>query len=122
MEIFALSFSLLLVLGLPLVVIYNIWHAARRGRQFKELLKHGVEAQAMVTDKIRFRSNILRLIYSFQASGGKSYQHRSMVSNDVFDSVNQGSALDIVYLPENPAVNAPRYLVEQLRAGMAKHS
>lgn len=116
--------ALVLGLSVPALVAYNVWRVVRRGRQFKALREHGVSAQAVVTDKVAFNSSDTvrqgRLIYTFRAPDGALYEHRSLVSAEVFDSVNPGSALEVVYVPDNPVVNAPRYLIDQLRSTSEK--
>lgn len=112
------------LLSIPLFIGYGIYWLVRRGYQLKALVERGVSGTARIVRKRRFRGMAMkqgskRLVYEFRGPDGRSYQGRFMASDEEFSAAEAGQEIEIVYLPDRPAVHARRVLVEQTRLGFA---
>lgn len=98
----------------------------RRGGELKRLVHQGVTVTGCVRKLeriIRSRAGIdqLYLTYQFQDAGGQEHVKRLRVFSTEYDGASQGSPIQIVYLRDQPEVNALRSVVEEMRAALAKH-
>lgn len=110
---------------IPLLIVGGmIVLAVRRGFQVKQLLEDGIETTGRVVKKQTFSGSkggrVCRIRYEYVDQMGKTHAHRSAVPEDVYASHEEGSPFPIVYSQSKPHISAPKYLVEQSRAAMAK--
>ena len=61
-----------------------------------------------------------KIAYRYTDNTGASHEHTSVVSGDVEGHVEVGQAFPIVYSAKRPQISAPKHLVEQSRAALAK--
>jgi hypothetical protein len=97
----------------------------KRGLQFRELCEHGVETTAQVVGKRSVKagsstSRRQKLVYRYTDSAGMTHEHTSVVTWDVYNRYDEGSEIEVVYSAKNPAVSAPKYLVDQARGALRK--
>lgn len=100
-------------------VVTIILVVLRRGLQMKDLVHSGTPATAKIIRKRVYKLNTY-LLYEFKTLTGKRFRRSSLVSQEAFDSVQEGSDFEIVYLIKNPKVSGPKYLVEQSREALKK--
>lgn len=114
----------LLIILIPLFLIFavNVAIWVRRGLQIKQLAERGMPGRAVVVKKFPRRKQRTRIQYEFSGTTDQPIRHNSMVSAAVYQSIEVGRSIDIEFLPENPKVNAPKYLVEQARTALQKRS
>lgn len=115
----------IVVAGLVLSVGVALYLVAKRALEFKQLVEDGVDASARVVDKFRAgravsaaRNRHLR--YAYRDAQGNEHRHRMQVTSSVWQALEVGDAIDIVYSRSKPHVSAPRYLVDPARAATAK--
>jgi hypothetical protein len=104
-----------------LLVIFAV--IVRRGLQMKALAHDGVPGQAEIVLKHRRRTSPGHqtagyLKYQFDAPLGQTLTNRIAVSEEVFSKYEVGDPIDIVYLPDKPAVNGARYMVNLSRKAL----
>jgi hypothetical protein len=111
----------------PLLLIgYTVYRLVKRGLEMRHLAERGVEATARIVDRQQFntatgtRRNDRYLVYEFTDDRGVTHRHRSNVVSRDWLAVQTGDSIPIVHLPENPAVNAPRDVVENARKALKK--
>lgn len=108
---------LLFVVALALVVI-------RRGVQMKRLVNDGIETTGTVVRKLSFTHQIgrgvRRIRYQYEDRSGRTYSHKSVVTEDVYRGCEVGDPLPIVYSRSKPQISAPKYVVDQSRAALEK--
>lgn len=101
-----------------LVVALVIRRIYRRGLQVRALSERGIAARAQVASKWRVRISADRrawaLRYRFEA-GGTEFSARTLDVRDSFTQPEPGDAFDVYYLPENPGLSAPAWLIEEAR-------
>jgi len=114
----------LLLILIPLFLIFTINVAVwvRRSLQIKQLTERGMPGRAVVVKKFPRRKQRTRIQYEFSGTTDQPIRHSPTVSQAVYQSLEVGSSIDIEFLPENPKVNAPKYLVDQARAALQKRS
>lgn len=118
--------ELLLGLLVPVFVLGGIlFIAVKRGLQMRELCLHGIETSGLVVEKTSHRrgggkSRTPRLFYTYTDKNGVTHKHASFVSWDAYEKHQQGGKIEVVYSAKNPAVSAPKYLVDQARAALRK--
>jgi hypothetical protein len=66
------------------------------------------------------RTSARRVRYEYVDQFGRTHSHRSTVPDDVYRSCEEGGPFPVVYSQSRPHVSAPKYLVEQSRAALAK--
>jgi hypothetical protein len=110
-----------------LFIIGLIVFAVRRGLQMKQLAADGVEATATVTRKLKFSSQgtatqrQYRVLYTYTDEYGRNYKAKTGVSKDVFDSLQEGGPIAIMYSRSKPGVSGPTYQVEQARQALKRN-
>ena len=97
----------------------------RRGLQMRELCEHGVETTGLVTSKRSITHNKSssrqwKLAYRYTDGAGATHENTSSVSIEAYQSHEQDSPIALVYSSKNPAVSAPKYLVDQARSALGK--
>lgn len=101
-----------------------VWRVVRRGYQMKDLVERGRPVTGEVVNKVKFRgSSSVRnryLRYRFRAGDGKYYSHKIAVGAGDYNALEPGDPIDLVYLPDRPAVSATAQMVETVRAAMAE--
>jgi hypothetical protein len=117
---------LVILLGLiALAVGLQIWTFARRNRYLTVLAVEGVSASGVVTRKSnkalgKITSPCLR--YTFRGPDGRPYRQEITVAPEVWSHYKVGMPIDIVYLPNQPAINSVQYLVAEIRKVMQTSS
>lgn len=113
MEFIIISFVGLVIVGLAMR------RTIGRGRQVQALSQRGIAAQAEVVRKWRKLVGSGRretaLIYRFAAQG-EEFAAETLEARNAFTHLEPGDTLEIYYLPENPAVSAPAWLVDEARS------
>ncbi|QEL18920.1 DUF3592 domain-containing protein [Limnoglobus roseus] len=130
----------LVVLLLVLVVAAVAATVVQHVRKMKELCEHGQEVKAVVerntllagykvggvVSVVKQRASQQREItYHYTDAAGTPYTGTYTVrAADVpeFTSLQKGMPFPIVYSLRNPAVSAPKHLVDTFRPGMSKRS
>lgn len=110
-----------IVAGLIAVVV-------RRGLQMRLLVMDGVETTGRVVAKLRHvhsrrkgsQRPTVRIHYAYRDAAGGEHEHRSLVTDSFWNAHEEGGPIAIVYSKSQPQVSAPRHLVEQSRAALAK--
>jgi hypothetical protein len=114
--------DLLLIVVLPTLLLgYAIWRVVQRARQLRELVERGVEASGTVVARettSRGRGRIRRLRYAYTDMIGRRHEAASLVPDSVWESHAEGGPIEVVYSGRDPALSAPRYLVEQYREAL----
>ena len=111
------SFVLFLI-----VAAFAYWWFIRRNKGMAEdmgkLVEHGVDIEAKVVSKTRSQRMNRYLVYFFTLENRQSYSKQVSPDFALWDSLNKGDKIPIVYLPENPEVSAIKQTVEKVRAAM----
>jgi len=111
------GFVLLLIVA---AILY--WWFIRRGKgmavDMGKLVEHGVDIEAKVVSKTRSERSNRYLLYSFTLENRQSYSKQISPDFKLWDSLNEGDKIPVVYLPENPEVSAIKETVEKVRAAM----
>ena len=110
-----------LVAGLVVMVV-------RRGLQMRLLVADGVEITGRVVAKLRHhhvrrkgsQRDSVRIHYAYRDAAGGEHEHRSLVTDSFWNEHVEGGPIAIVYSKSRPHVSAPKHLVEQSRAALAK--
>jgi hypothetical protein len=115
---------------IPIVLFVGLYAgiAIWRGRQFGELARRGVPVAGVVVRK--FRSGIAgaagsrgrRLAFSYTGPDGVTYRRAASVPTSKWREYEEGSAIELYCLPDNPGVSAPAWLVQLARDALAKRS
>ena len=94
----------------------------RRGLQITALAHNGVVGRASILKKfysgsgMGSSSEVLR--YEFRTPNGRRYENKIHVSMEVYNTHNVGDPIDIVYLENQPEVNAAKYMVNLSREAL----
>lgn len=100
----------------------------RRGLQMRQLALDGVETTGQVVAKLRHvhvrrkgsQRPSLRIHYAYRDAAGAEHEHRSLVTDSFWNAHEEGGPIAIVYSQSQPQISAPKHLVEQSRAALAK--
>jgi hypothetical protein len=97
----------------------------RRAGDFRRLVAGGVETTGVVTDKLALgrpggRRHAKHIRYAYQDASGREHRIRSQVTEGRFDEFGEGDPIAIVYAPDKPGVSAPKWLVDEAKAALAK--
>jgi hypothetical protein len=109
-----------------LFVVGLIVFAVRRGLQMKQLAADGVHATGTVTRKLRFsgqgtvRQRNYRVLYTYTDDFGRRHQAKAGVSKAVFDGLEEGGPIAVMYSRTRPSVSGPAYQVEQTRQALSR--
>lgn len=113
----------LLPFWLAVLVAGAIWlkRGYGRAKALMPLTEKGVPATATVTKKLRASSpsRKVHLVYAFETASGRFEGRTEGFSRDL-NHFTVGDGIEIVYLPDQPKVSAPRWVVEQARQARAE--
>ncbi|MBL7685653.1 MAG: hypothetical protein JNK65_06440, partial [Deltaproteobacteria bacterium] len=98
------------------IVIYQI---ITRAKEMPLLVKEGVIVQAKIVSKSPKKTRRENIDYEFQDALGKVYRRHITLPLALFDQVQVGDSIEVVYLPQNPKVSSGKYWVDQYRAAMS---
>jgi len=116
-----LEFILFIVIA---AVIYQLY--IRKGMamapRMGELAERGIDIDAQVVKKSRIQSNFGRfhyhLVYSFTIGNNQNFSREVSMSFELWDSLEEGDKLPVVYLAEDPNVSTTKDMADQIRAAM----
>jgi uncharacterized membrane protein YdbT with pleckstrin-like domain len=108
---------------IPLLLIgYTVYWFVRRGFEMRRLTTEGVETTGTVTRKLLFRRNRCQIKYVYQDQFGRKHHHAPMVSRELYDSLEVGSPIKVVYLPSRPSVSGLLSDVENVRRALGRET
>ena len=122
-------FSVLISIAVPVAIVVGLVAVVvRRGLQMRQLALDGVETTGQVVAKLRHiharrkgsQRPSLRIHYAYRDAAGAEHEHRSLVTDSFWNAHEQGGPIAIVYSQSQPQISAPKHLVEQSRAALAK--
>ncbi|WP_080918795.1 DUF3592 domain-containing protein [Manganibacter manganicus] len=108
------------LLGLVIVGLV-VRGAIGRGKQVQALTQRGIATQAQVVRKCRKLVGSHRHEWAFRyrfSVEGREFDAQTLDVRDAFTHLEPGDTLDIYYLPENPSVSAPAWLVDEARSAV----
>ena len=117
-------------IGFVAVVVFLFIVAAavivvRRARDFRRLVDDGVEATGVVEEKLAFgrvasarKGKHIR--YAYRDAEGREHRFRSQVTEGRYAEFSVGDPIAVVYSRSNPAVSAPKWLVDEAKSALAK--
>lgn len=117
-----MSWLIPILLMIAAFVCFGVW----RGRQFGELARRGVPVTGRVVRKFRAGSAEMagsrsrRLAFTYTGPDGREYRRAASVSIGKWAEYEEGSAIALICLPDDPGVSAPAWLVELAREALAK--
>ncbi len=97
-----------------------------RGRQFGDLARRGMPVTGRVVRKFRAEnvdisgSRSRRLAFTYTGPDGREYRRAASVTIGKWAEYEEGSAIALICLPDDPGVSAPAWLVELAREALAK--
>ena len=118
--------AILLVLGsLAILVAVAAIVIVRRAGEFGRLVQDGIETTGVVEEKLVFGGGSgtrkgKHIRYAYKDERGREHRFRSQVSEGRFDGFAVGDPIEIVYSRANPAVSAPKWLIDEAKAAREK--
>lgn len=121
--------SFFITLVVPVAIVAGlIAVVVRRGLQMRQLALDGVDTTGQVVAKLRHiharrkgsQRPSLRIHYAYRDAAGAEHEHRSLVTDSFWNAHEEGGPIAIVYSQSQPQISAPKHLVEQSRAALAK--
>jgi hypothetical protein len=117
------------LLFIIIVAIVFQWFI-RRGKamvpKMGELAVRGIDVDAQVVKKSRVPSNFGRfhyyLLYSFTLENNQSFSKQISTDFKLWDSMEEGGTLPVVYLAEDPNTSTTKDMIDQIRAAMPQKS
>ncbi len=105
--------------------VRRIRRAATRGREVALLAERGVPAAALVTKVERIRRNRAGyedffVTYRYSDASGNEFDKRLKVTPGDMKGMEEGGAVDVIYLPSDPSVGAVAHLVEKMRGALGE--
>jgi hypothetical protein len=103
----------LIVAGIAVIIAFGIANRIKEGRMQDELRQRGVTAVARITglvsgthtstdsDNNTTYTDYYYVDYQYTVNG-KNYVRRDSITSDVFNSLQEGQPIEVVYLPEKP--------------------
>ncbi len=108
---------------IPLLLIGStVYWVIRRGFDMRRLATEGVKTTGTVTRKLLFRRNRCQVKYAYHDAFGKEYHHTSFVSRELYDSLEVGSPVKVVYLPSRPSVSGLQSDVLEARRALGRET
>ena len=99
---------------------FGVW----RGRQFGELARRGMPVTGRIVHKFRAGSAEMsgsrRPAFTYTGPDGREYRRAASVSIGKWAEYEEGSAIALICLPDDPGVSAPAWLVDLAREALAK--
>jgi hypothetical protein len=107
---------------IPLLLVgYAVYAIVRRPFEMRWLATEGVESIGTVTRKVAaFRLHRYQIKYAYQDSFGREHHNAALVSRDLYDSLEVGSPVRVVYLPRKPSVSGLLSDVEDARRALGR--
>ena len=107
-----------------LIVVGMFGVVAWRGMQMRQLVNDGVETQASILKKVRFRGKNgvpnYRMRYAFTTGDGKSCEGSIALTETEADAYTEGGTIAITYLPSRPGNSAASATVALARRALQK--
>jgi len=118
--------SLLFIFVVAIVFRWFIRRGKSIAPMMGELAARGVDVDAQVVKKSRVQSNFGRfhyyLVYSFTLENNRSFSKEISTDFKLWDSLEEGSALPVVYLAEDPNTSTTKDMADQISAAMPQKS
>lgn len=118
--------SLLFIFVVAIVFRWFIRRGKSIAPMMGELAARGVDVDAQVVKKSRVQSNFGRfhyyLVYSFTLENNRSFSKEISTDFKLWDSLEEGSALLVVYLAEDPNTSTTKDMANQISATMPQKS
>lgn len=112
------------VAGILVITLGWIGTFVWRGMQLRKLVESGVPGTGTVERIWSYHGAAsvrnFRLRYAFQAPNGQRYSRAISITSGEKSRYAEGQTVDIIYLPNNPGVNALTTLVDQARTALDK--
>jgi fatty acid desaturase len=106
---------------IPLLLVgFAVYTFIRRGLEMRWLATEGVESIGTVRQKSTFRHNRYQIKYAYQDSFGREHQHFALVPRELYNNLEVGSPVKVVYLPRKPSVSALLSDVEVARRALGR--
>jgi hypothetical protein len=89
----------------------------RRAKQIQQLIEHGQSIQGVIVGKRSSRGANSRrrmIVYEYTVDG-RQRQARTRVSAEQFAAMEEGQLIAVRFLPDQPEISAPEFVVEQGR-------
>jgi hypothetical protein len=88
----------------------------------KRLANEGVETKGTVMRKAKFSTGVIRyqIRYEYSDNFGRKYHNTIWVSGELYDKLEIGDPVDIVFLPGEPSVSGLLSDVELARQALQK--
>lgn len=107
-----------------LIVIGMIGVVAWRGLQMRQLVTDGIETQASILKKVRFRGKSgvpnYRIHYAFTTGDGKSCAGSIALTETEAEAYTEGGTIGVTYHPANPGNSASAATVALARQALQK--
>jgi hypothetical protein len=105
-----------------LFVGYVLYILIRRAFEMKRLANEGVETKGTVIRKAKFSTGVIRyqIRYEYSDNFGRKYHNTIWVSGELYDKLEIGDPVDIVFLPSEPSVSGLLSDVELARQALQK--
>ncbi len=120
------SLSFLIGAIIPVLLVgYAVYAIIRRGFEMRQLAIEGVETTGTVTRKMTFGGegdSIRRyqIKYAYHDASGREHSRASLVSEELYDSLEVGDPVKVVYLPSRPSVSGLLSDVELVRRALER--
>jgi hypothetical protein len=106
---------------IPLLLVgYAVYVIIRRTFEMRWLATEGVESIGTVIRKSTFRHKRYQIKYAYHDSFGREHQHAALVSRELYNNLEVGSPVKVVYLPRKPSVSALLSDVEVARRALGR--
>jgi hypothetical protein len=108
---------------LVLFVGYVLYILIRRAFEMKRLANEGVETKGTVIRKVKFYTGGNRryqIRYEYSDNFGRKYHNTIWVSGELYDKLEIGDPVDVVFLPSEPSVSGLLSDVELARQALQK--
>jgi len=105
-----------------LFVGYVLYILIRRAFEMKRLANEGVETKGTVIRKAKFSTGVIRyqIRYEYSDNFGRKYHNTIWVSGELYDKLEIGDPVDVVFLPSEPSVSGLLSDVELARQALQK--
>jgi hypothetical protein len=103
-----------------LLVGYAVYTIVRRPFEMRWLATEGVESIGTVIRKTTSRHRRYQIKYAYQDSFGREHHNAALVSRELYDSLEVGSPVRVVYLPRKPSVSGLLSDVEDARRALGR--
>ena len=104
-----------------IILLSLIRRFSRRKVQLQLLADSGLFTTGVVIKKSRGSlgsQRLYQLHYAFKANDGRRYRNVIAVAPYIWRCYDAGAAIDIAFIPDDPRINSPKYLVNEIRKMM----